>query len=516
MIASALRCPPNGESIYSILARYADHGPVASLRTITSEVFGFTSVSVSTDLPRHLGRLADILSVELGLTAERLIAEHTMFPLYAPFLTADRRSSTVRAMTGGGHPHFAAGIAASGLTSARTLRFCPRCFAQDVESYGQPIWRCCPQAAGVLVCYLHAQPLYRSNVSPYANHANPSLVHAASIEGTKETIEESDYPKLESIARDTAWLLSMNRNLPGPDRLHGLYYQKLRELGYLRADGSVRVFDLSQNLRDHFGPALLKRLSTEVDPTQRANWVERLARRPRNTQAPLRHLLLIHFLGLDAKTAMELGSAATAVAPRASPKPHEHRIRNTATLVRLRTLKRQQWNALMATPRPGSLRTQNDNLYSWLWRNDRDWLLKNRPSRVFQSATRINWSDWDVILSHRIANAGLQLISQKQPFVRLSWNRLASASGKAAWLARPNEKLPDSCRTIANHSETPEQFALRKIKVVTQELPLKDYASWRVRVAAGISVRLAARPAVRAALSQLSERLPIAQPTPPP
>jgi hypothetical protein len=349
--------------------------------------------------------------------------------------------------------------------------------------------------------------LSRSIVCPYSIHANPRLVTVPMTGSTIEPIAIGKFPLYNSIAKDSFWLLSKNESMPGPERLHGLYYQIFRERGYLRADGSVRVKNLSNDLREYFGPGFLNRLSTDFDPGQRGNWVERLARRPRNTQAPLRHLLLIRFLGLTAKGAIDQAKQCAPVTARMSTKPHRNQIKQRNKLAHLRTMERHRWMKLLTAPRKGSVRVQHDNLYSWLWRNDHAWLMRHRPSRMAWSKTRINWAHWDKILSHRVEQISAELKCRKQPFVRLTWNRLASASGKTSWLAKPNEKLPTTCRAIARHSETCEQFAIRRLTVIGLGDKLKDGSLWRLRVAAGISTGLAKRSVVHAALLRESIKL---------
>jgi hypothetical protein len=490
------------ETVYSIWARYGAFGPPTSLRSISKEVLGLSTVSVAIDLPTNLRRLAASLGKDLRISAEELLFDHTLFPMYALFLTAAQRDSAIAAMMDHGHPHLCCGISPSGLAADRCLLCCRKCMRADRALAGFSVWRRVTQAPGVLVCPQHGDALLLTNVRPSALNASPVLLTAdEALMGESVPFEDSGLPTLAAIAADVAWLLH-NQTFPGPERLHSIYYDKLRDLGLLRLDGSIRMHDLTHGILNKFGPALLTRLKVPLSPDQRDNWVERLARRPRYTQAPLRHILFWRFLGLDAQQVIKLGAVATAINPHGRPRPHPNRIRNLAKSIR--DAKRAEWLSLLRHSDGTPLRTEHENLYSWMWRNDRVWLHAHRPAWQRLPERRIDWQAWDARLTRLVHHIALELRMQTHPCVRVTRNRIASATDKRAWLVGPNPRLPHASRLIDELVETAEAFAVRRIASVVCQIGGQRMPVWKLRVAAGIGAPLARQPAVQAALSAAS------------
>lgn len=509
MIATAIRTVVDEECVYSIGARFGDFGPRTSIRGISAEIVGAESLSVAVDLPRHLSKLACSLR-ELGVSADDLLFAHTLFPLHAPFITASQREHTIEAMTGSGHPHFVCGMAASTIKATRRLRKCPECMDAGMSATGCWVWLRGHQAAGVLVCAEHGRALWSTDVIPYRLNASPALVTARlAATATEELLLPDECPHLIGISGDVAWLLH-NREFPGPDRIHAVCYDMLRERGYLRADGSVRVRKLSDELCRHYSLDLLTRLGTPLDPSQRDNWVERLARRPKNSQAPLRHILFFRFLGLDAKQTILRALHATPLAAKSGSLVHQNKIQILST--RLRDAQRAAWLSALKNQTSEPLRTTHDSLYSWLWRNDRDWLVAHRPPRRIRSAPRVDWPARDLQLTSQIDEIAAKLRAQTNPFVRITKNRVVSETDKAAWFARPNPNLPKAFAAVARVSETPEDFAIRRISSAVRQNPTQKLPLWKLRITAGIGAPVAKRPLVHAALHALSDQA--AQSTP--
>jgi hypothetical protein len=504
VIASSIRCIVPGETVYSLIARHGDFGPHTSIRNLSTELFGKSSLSVATDLPRNLRSLASRLPANLGCSEDQLISNHSLFPLFAPFLTADCRAATVTAMLGDGHPHFVMGLAPTRLVSARSLRFCPICMQADIERTGCQIWKCQPQAPGVLWCGVHDLPLVRSTVSPYFLNSSPSLQPARnSVSGQEEYIADKDVGIVQRLAGDVSWLLAENCSYPGPQRLFSFYHARLTSAGYARPDGSIKVGRLCDDLVNFYGQSLLFKLGTALKPAQADNWLMRLARRPRGHQAPLRHLLLIQFLGITVESAIQEATCASDP-NRRFVRPHQNRIRNTKRVQRLKGSKRTQWLAVISTNCEGSPRRRHDSLYCWLWRNDREWLRAHQERRPSLRSSRISWCRWDTILSARISKTASRLRQGRSPFIRLSRNRLISCSGKPSWLSSSNPNLPGTSALLASLSETSEAFACRRIRTIAGENLLPSWPPWKLRTFAGVSANLANHGPVSDLLSKLA------------
>lgn len=77
------------ELLYSGIARCRVHLGIGNHKTLLHMLFGDSKVAAITDLPTHLTALAN----NTGLDAEGMILNHTLFPLYAPFIPPYRSFS---------------------------------------------------------------------------------------------------------------------------------------------------------------------------------------------------------------------------------------------------------------------------------------------------------------------------------------------------------------------------------------------------------------------------------------
>src|SRR5437879_10471067 len=84
-----IRCFPDpfhDELLYSICARFSDHMGYSAPHSVIIDLFGRKGFLAVTDLPSHLGRLADNLPQKDYYTVDNLIENHTLLPFYRPFL----------------------------------------------------------------------------------------------------------------------------------------------------------------------------------------------------------------------------------------------------------------------------------------------------------------------------------------------------------------------------------------------------------------------------------------------
>ena len=135
------------ELLYSAIARCRVHLGVDSHKSLLRELFGDTKVAAITDLPSHLESLAS----NTGLDAGDLVANHTLFPLYSPFIPQDRRQRLLQVMLAPDMPGVI-GLAGSSTALVKWpewLRYCPLCLEEMVAKFGEPYWRRSWQVQGV-------------------------------------------------------------------------------------------------------------------------------------------------------------------------------------------------------------------------------------------------------------------------------------------------------------------------------------------------------------------------------
>lgn len=294
------------ELLYSVLARYHVWSRNHSYKDTMKDLYGSGAACAVMDLPSRLSDLCANLHKDSLITPECIIQESTLFPLFRPFLPKERIEKIVDAMMGnskGGSIHTTTGIMASSITSPRFLRFCQRCLESEEELLGEPYWHRTHQVFGVTVCPIHEVALVETRAavsSPQNKHfyialckdlakkqkQNPLLM----IEGCKAYYV--------SIAKAVHWLL-INK-IPAHDLidLQNRYIYFLRKKDFATYRGRVNQKDLIAAFLGFYGRDFLTQFESNINDFEPDNWLSKLVRKPRTATHPVRHILLILFLGL--------------------------------------------------------------------------------------------------------------------------------------------------------------------------------------------------------------------------
>src|SRR5579884_3399041 len=149
--------PHPDELLYSVWARYSDQVQYPNQADVAQELFGKRSCNAIVEWSCYLRYLIDQLSPGHCYTVDMLINDHTLFPLYAPFLPSERRRLLWEQMVMGNGITFRSrmGIANSHIQGYQWLRYCPECVKSDRERFGETYWHRLHQAPGVEVCPIH-------------------------------------------------------------------------------------------------------------------------------------------------------------------------------------------------------------------------------------------------------------------------------------------------------------------------------------------------------------------------
>ncbi|WP_224960037.1 TnsD family Tn7-like transposition protein [Geomonas subterranea] len=128
---------------------------------------------------------------------------------------------------------------------------------------------------------------------PLPNLAGEAVEQEAAKAGSEEEL---------LIAKNIAWLLSENHS-DGPGlrwiRRRYLHFLRLRDLATL--SGRVYQDQLLREFKAHYGDKFLQNIGCQVQWEAGDNWLSKLVRKPRTASHPLKHVLLMRFLGVDVK-----------------------------------------------------------------------------------------------------------------------------------------------------------------------------------------------------------------------
>ncbi len=299
--------PYPDELLYSVLARYYAWSANVSPKVALQELFGRTTAIATFDLPSQLENLVENLPFGSKHTVESLIRQHTLYPLYAPFLAPDRSKAVFDSMRGhfSGDIHTRTGIMASSVPQINFFRFCPVCLREDTERHGEPYWHRAHQIAGVLVCPIHQVRLQNSRVKIqgdnrhefYAADAENCIFKPAIVNYTKATLD-----KLAFLAYDVSLILKQSFSPKSGDWFRKKYQSLLIDRGLATASGRVHQKELMNQFVNFYGNDFLQLVHSEIDFRNENNWLSSIVRKHRKVFHPIRHLLIIRFLVKDVAT----------------------------------------------------------------------------------------------------------------------------------------------------------------------------------------------------------------------
>lgn len=286
------------ELLFSILGRYQYYEAESSPRDILENVFGTRSLRANIEFPTHLMSLAKSLN-HLDMTTEDILMAHTIFPMYEPFMTkSDSDVMKTWMYEDGGHKvKFKIGYIAGSVMKKESLYYCPTCVKESVRNGEEPYFKVVHQMQGIQVCHIHNVVLNPYLISKEEMsviryyHMNINLII------NEETIK-NDSSLLRDISKAFNDLYIGGLQGISINEIKSTYKRKLKELGYLSVNDSVKYEKFVPEMINHFGVDVLKSLESEIETKTEFNWIKNLLRSKNRKVHPLRHILfIIYFFG---------------------------------------------------------------------------------------------------------------------------------------------------------------------------------------------------------------------------
>jgi predicted transcriptional regulator len=291
--------PYPDELLYSVFARYHIWSRNPSFKETMHDLFGSKTAYAIVDLPIRLNDLYKRLPQETVNTPDHLIKNHTMLPIYQPFLKRERVDKIIQAMKGNeGYINHKGEISSSKITPPRNFRYCPECVVEDQNKWGEPYWHRTHQIVGVELCPIHLCWLVESDVQLESRRSVQTFqtVPDGEIKFNSPTDKLKYYQHYKEIAKGVYWLLNQVPIL-GSDLRRKRYVHYLNEMTLTTVTGKVRRQELANALIQYYGLEFLKQVSCDgVD-----SWLKVMLGNRGTMVHPLRHLLLMGFLGLTPK-----------------------------------------------------------------------------------------------------------------------------------------------------------------------------------------------------------------------
>ena len=150
------------ELIYSWLSRYYVYSGCANHKMLISQLLYSTKNNPSVEFIGHLNKAAEQQITQV-YSIDDLILNHTMFPQYARFMSADKREVALAELKSYCDPHKVFTILPRNQKEL-WLKYCPQCVAEDRKTYGETYWHRTHQIRNMMICPTHKCKLVNSEV----------------------------------------------------------------------------------------------------------------------------------------------------------------------------------------------------------------------------------------------------------------------------------------------------------------------------------------------------------------
>ncbi|WP_416829293.1 TnsD family transposase [Ectobacillus polymachus] len=292
------------ELFYSILARFHDYSGNENPKSSIKEIFGSNTVCATTTLPANLNQLCKRLPHKDSYNPSYFIEKHTLLPYYAPFILKERYTEIKVSMSeeNGTALFMRLGRVASTIKSPKYFNYCIECVANEMKTQGEVYWHRTHQVEGVKICPKHRTWLIKSQV-PFSErkhkHEFIPLENSIRVSNSvdKVTTSKSDFEHLLYIADQTYYLLNNKIEPLGLENLQKYYLERLQGRGLASVAGRIRWQELISLFNCYYSQEFLLDINCFVDSDKEDTWLHKVLRKPRVSCHPLRHILILGFLG---------------------------------------------------------------------------------------------------------------------------------------------------------------------------------------------------------------------------
>ena len=293
--------PYKDEILYSVCSRYHSRAGNIHHSVTMKELFGETYKSSKLLLPTSLNYLEAEMPPFSKITALTLLNNNTPYNYFKTFLQKDRRNNLKAAMLSNNSKN-ASSISGlvKDLTKFKFLRFCPECIKADMHSLGESYWHIVHQIPCVHICPYHGVPTENSEVPINdLNKSSYSLLDEESCLNKQRTyFDEYIREKLHLISLKILECLNLDYDV-NLNIINEVYNDYLIYKGYMHPSGRLYREKITIDFINFYGSEVLDLLGYQVILEKKNNWFFRLIKNPKEEGNPIRHILLMLFLGIS-------------------------------------------------------------------------------------------------------------------------------------------------------------------------------------------------------------------------
>lgn len=278
--------PYKNETIYSIAARYATHMGIVSKRTVIKETFNIVKPTLYEDYIGHINILVSkIKHFSNEFTEEYFLDNHTISPLYAPFMNKKYVN------------YYSLGIFVKNrkrftweIPEKEHLFYCSECVKEQLENYGECYWNRIFQIPGVMICSEHKKTLKKLNINIKKNPLNKFIMPNHEMHVAEEIeLESKVFENHLEITRNIEYFFINKIDALSYSELYSKYFEFIKVLGI-----AIPLSDIKRKLSD----LILSKFNEETLDSLNSNplkndWLSHLSEERIKDIHPIRHVILM-------------------------------------------------------------------------------------------------------------------------------------------------------------------------------------------------------------------------------
>lgn len=393
--------PYPNELFYSVLARYKVRCCVLPDKLLLRDVFGSKTIIASPEMPNGISSAVENIRPRTSLTAQDVITNLTLFPLYTAFCQASIRKSVLDQMLSTKNNTYttSTGLATCFLKPVTYFRFCPVCVLEQLERFGEPFWDRRWFGIFTYCCPIHRVRMTQIAMSVHdsSRHSfSPLLEHLAEGKISLTTAVAAPWQD-QLVSRASMYLISNPRSEPFTYPQLTAFYRQLAFDANLSRGQYINQSEVAQFIKSYWSWKWLQDIG--FTPGNFENTVGTLFRKHRKQHMYVMHIVagLPFFNGnIEAWWLALVNASACDNSTMQSPSNHAYQ--NSIEVV---SAWKKIWLDLLHAHGPKAARyatSQSQKIYTALYRADKNWLLEVNQLHKVKPVTvnkRVCWKKRD-------------------------------------------------------------------------------------------------------------------------
>lgn len=470
------------ELLYSTIARSGVHDGETSPKQLLDSVFCDRNVIATIDIPSHIEDIAAQYPEGLGLVPEKLMVDHTLWPLYAPFIPHQRRMVIEQWMMSRSHgaAHLSSGVTASRVKQKLALHMCPECVEEQKTVHGEAFWDRAWQVPLSRFCEKHG-PLHETKILLNGEHRHAFIDISEVQRSTELNVSYADKRFTVLVA---PLLLSDIPKSPTFHQWTQFYQEFATEFG-ARAGKRIDHRGILKKYVNKWRTSWLQR--THLLPEDKdTSWLKGIFRKHRKSFSFAEHITVIDVLSEGEIVIMDAIQRALSL-----PTNESRKKRLISVSGHPEAEDQRQWLELISQQSPQRARQEAQALYTRLYRNHYAWLIQVdavRRAPLRQVNNRVDWNQRDRQAAKKLKDL-INCLEEDLLLPRLSKSYLLHQLPHSVTIEKNLDKLP-RCRTILKYyPESIAEYQVRRLTVVAIKYRLGDIElkRWSLLRHAGLS-----------------------------